>query len=162
MKNWIVRWIANIVALFAVTLFVPGIRFDGQHYLSLVVVVVGLALANAVIRPVIMFFAWPINCLTFGLLGGQEVFTVGTMRAKLEAQVRGIGGGFLPECMASSDIAAGRLVVKNTERGKRVVRVHYAWRGASRARQGRALQWWLKQLESATTRAALLAQYQRG
>lgn len=69
MKNWIVRWIANIVALFAVTLFVPGIRFDGQHYLSLVVVVVGLALANAVIRPVIMFFAWPINCLTFGLLG---------------------------------------------------------------------------------------------
>ncbi|MCW3094415.1 MAG: hypothetical protein JWL77_33, partial [Chthonomonadaceae bacterium] len=25
MKNWIVRWIANIVALFAVTLFVPGI-----------------------------------------------------------------------------------------------------------------------------------------
>ena len=100
--------------------------------------------------------------LTFGLLGGQEVFTVGTMRAKLEAQVRGIGGGFLPECMASSDIAAGRLVVKNTERGKRVVRVHYAWRGASRARQGRALQWWLKQLESPTTRAALLAQYQRG
>ena len=69
MKNWIVRWIANIAALFAVTLFVPGIHFDGHHYLSLVIVVVGLALANAVIRPIIMFFAWPINCLTFGLLG---------------------------------------------------------------------------------------------
>ena len=69
MKNWLVRWIANIVALFAVTFIVPGIHFDGQHYSSLVIVVVGLALANAVIRPLIMFFAWPINCLTFGLLG---------------------------------------------------------------------------------------------
>lgn len=69
MKNWIVRWIANIVALFAVTQFVPGIQFDGKHYLSLVLVVVGLALANAVIRPIIMFFAWPINCLTLGLFG---------------------------------------------------------------------------------------------
>ena len=69
MKNWIVRWIANIAALFAVTMFVPGIHFDGHNYLSLVIVVVGLALANAVLRPIIMFFAWPINCLTFGLLG---------------------------------------------------------------------------------------------
>lgn len=69
MKNWIVRWIANIVALFAVTKFVPGIEFDNQHYLSLVIVVVGLGLANAVIRPIIMFFAWPINCLTLGLFG---------------------------------------------------------------------------------------------
>ena len=69
MKNWIVRWIANIIALFAVTKFVPGIEFDGKHYLSLLIVVVGLALANAVIRPIIMFFAWPINCLTLGLFG---------------------------------------------------------------------------------------------
>ena len=69
MKNWIVRWIANIVALFVVTLVVPGIHFDEKHYLSLVFVVVGLALANAVIRPIIMFFAWPLNCLTFGLFG---------------------------------------------------------------------------------------------
>jgi putative membrane protein len=68
-KNWIVRWLANIAALFAVTMFVPGIHFDGHNYLSLVIVVVGLALANAVLRPIIMFFAWPINCLTFGLLG---------------------------------------------------------------------------------------------
>jgi DNA-binding transcriptional LysR family regulator len=34
-------------------------------------------------------------------------------------------------------------------------RVHYAWRGASPASQGRALQWWLKQLESQATRALL-------
>ncbi len=69
MKNWIVRWIANCIALFAVTKLVKGIDFDGLHYLSLMIVVGGMALANAVIRPIIMFFAWPINCLTFGLFG---------------------------------------------------------------------------------------------
>lgn len=69
MRNWIVRWLANMLALFAVTQFVPGIQFDGKHPLSLVIVVIGLSLANAIIRPIIMFFAWPINCLTLGLFG---------------------------------------------------------------------------------------------
>ena len=96
--------------------------------------------------------------LTIGLLPGQDVFTVATMQAKLDAQLRGLGGGFIPECMARGYIASGRLVVKKTERTQRVTSVHYAWRGASRSRQGRALQWWLKQLESPATRLALLAQ----
>ena len=95
--------------------------------------------------------------LTFGLLGGQDVFTVASMQAKLDAQLRGLGGGFLPECMARSYIETGRLVVKKTERPPRVVRVSYAWRGGTERTQGRALQWWLKQLESPATRAALLA-----
>ncbi len=69
MKNGIVRWIANIVALFAVTQFVPGVSFKMGHPLSILIVVVGLSLANAILRPIIMFFAWPVNCLTFGLLG---------------------------------------------------------------------------------------------
>ena len=97
--------------------------------------------------------------LTIGLFGGQEVFTVATMQAKIDAQLRGMGGGFLPECMASAYIATGRLVVRRTERAERVVRLHYAWRGASRPKQGRALQWWLKQLDSPATRAALLSRH---
>jgi len=98
------------------------------------------------------------NSLTYGLLAGQDVFTVANMPAKLDAQLRGLGGGFLPECMARSYVEAGHLVVKKTERPARVVRVSYAWRGGSARSQGRALQWWLKQLESPTTRAALLDQ----
>jgi len=97
--------------------------------------------------------------LTIGLLGGQDVFTVASMQAKLDAQLRGLGGGFVPECMARSYVEAGRLVVKKTERPLRVTRVSYAWRGATQRGQGRALQWWLKQLESPTTRAALLEQH---
>lgn len=96
---------------------------------------------------------------TFGLLSGQDVFTVGTMHAKLDAQLRGLGGGYLPLCMAGTYIDSGRLVVKKTERPQRQVPVSFAWRGATTSAQGRALQWWLQQLESPLTRAALLEQH---
>ena len=96
--------------------------------------------------------------VTFGLLTGQDVFTVPTMHAKMDAQLRGLGGGNLPHCMARPYIETGRLVVKKTERGQRVADLHYAWRGGKTATQGRALQWWLQQLDSPTTRAALLEQ----
>ena len=97
--------------------------------------------------------------VTFGLLSGQDVFTVATMQAKLDAQLRGLGSGFVPESMARPFIEAGRLVVKKVERPERVIRVSYAWRGAAKANQGRALQWWLQQLESPATRKALLQQH---
>lgn len=97
--------------------------------------------------------------ITLGLLGGQDVFTVGSMQAKLDAQLRGLGGGNLPCSMANPYIESGRLVVKKTERPQRQTTIHYAWRGAKAASQGRALQWWLAQLESPTTRAALLARH---
>ncbi|HSV47722.1 MAG TPA: LysR family transcriptional regulator, partial [Ramlibacter sp.] len=37
---------------------------------------------------------------TVGLLPGQDVLTLPTMRAKLDAQLRGLGAGFVPEPMA--------------------------------------------------------------
>jgi DNA-binding transcriptional LysR family regulator len=97
--------------------------------------------------------------LTYGLLSGQDVFTVGSMQAKLDAQLRGLGGGNVPRCMADPYIDSGRLVVKKTERAQRHVTIHYAWRADKGATQGRALQWWLGQLESATTRNALLERH---
>ena len=96
---------------------------------------------------------------TFGLLSGQDVFTVPTMHAKLDAQLRGLGGGNLPRCMADSYIETGRLVVKKTERAQRQVPLHYAWRLSKTTQQGRALQWWLSQLESPATRNALLEEH---
>ncbi len=98
--------------------------------------------------------------VTLGLLGGQDVFTVPNMQAKLEAQLRGIGCGFLPECLAAPYIKTGRLVEKRVERSDKVTaRVSYAWRkgsGAAGPARGKALKWWLDQLDSAKTRAALL------
>ena len=97
--------------------------------------------------------------MTFGLLGGQDVFTVATMKDKLDAQLRGLGGGFVPEGMARAYIEAGRLVVRAMERPQRTMRVNYAWRSIAKSEQGRALTWWLSQLESPTTRAALLERH---
>ena len=95
--------------------------------------------------------------MTVGLLAGQDVLTVGTMRAKLDAQLRGLGGGFVPEPMARPYIESGRLVAKPVQRQTRPVRLTYAWRTSGAP--GRALQWWLGQLESAATRRALLEQH---
>jgi DNA-binding transcriptional LysR family regulator len=97
--------------------------------------------------------------LSFGLLGGQDVFTVATMQAKLDAQLRGLGGGFVPEGMARAYLQTGRLVAKKVERPQHVAHLRYAWRGATAATQGRALQWWLAQLKNPATRAALLEQH---
>ena len=95
--------------------------------------------------------------LTFHLLHGQDVLTVPTMRTKLDAQLRGMGAGFLPEPMARPYIDTGRLVARQVERPDRLARMSYAWRAD--ADMGRGLQWWLKQLESPTTREALLGRH---
>jgi DNA-binding transcriptional LysR family regulator len=98
--------------------------------------------------------------LTLGLLTGQDVLTVPTMRAKLDAQLRGLGGGFLPEPLARPYIESGRLVVREIQRApRRTIRLSYAWRNPGNLGPGRALQWWLTQLESATTRSALLERH---
>jgi molybdate transport repressor ModE-like protein len=94
------------------------------------------------------------TAMTTGLLAGQDVLTVASMRAKLDAQLRGLGGGWVPEPMARPYVESGRLIVKEVRRPPRVARMSYAWRTGSPP--GRALRWWLEQLESATTRRALL------
>ena len=95
--------------------------------------------------------------ITVGLLAGQDVFTVPTMQAKLEAQLRGLGAGFLPEPLARPHLAAGRLVALQVMRPTRITRASYAWRES--AAGGRALRWWLQQLESPATRTALLERH---
>jgi molybdate transport repressor ModE-like protein len=97
--------------------------------------------------------------LTLGLLAGQDVLTVSTMRAKLDAQLRGLGIGFLPEPMARPFIDSGRLVPKLTLRPNRLGRMSYAWRDGGALGPGKGLQWWLQQLESETTRKALLERH---
>lgn len=97
---------------------------------------------------------------TLGLLAGQDVLTVPTMRAKLDAQLRGLGGGFIPEPLARPYIESGTLVAKQVVRSKqRLERMRYAWRTAGAS--GRALQWWLEQLEHPATRRALLEGHPR-
>lgn len=99
------------------------------------------------------------TALTLGLLSGQDVLTVSSMRAKLDAQLRGLGGGFLPEPLARPYLDSGRLVAREIQRAPRRIRMSYAWRSTGNLGPGRALQWWLAQLESPATRAALLERH---
>jgi len=110
-----------------------------------------------------------ITPITVNLLPGQDVLTVPDMRAKMKAQLRGLGCGFLPQPLARPHLDAGRLVQKQTARPATSARMACAWR-AERGGQSRgpgpglnqglglglAMQWWLAQLESPTTRRALL------
>ena len=101
--------------------------------------------------------------LTVNLLPGQDVLTVSDMRDKIEALARGVGCGFVPEPMARDAIAAGRLVVREVERARRLAPLGYAWRAPAshggKAQLGLALRWWLERLDSATTRRALLERH---
>ena len=98
--------------------------------------------------------------MSVNLLPGQDVLTVATMRNKLEALLRGLGCGFLPEPLARPHIETGRLLVKDTARGSFSAHLFYAWRAERPAvGLGRALQWWLGQLVSPTTRRALLERH---
>ncbi len=102
--------------------------------------------------------------ITVNLLPGQDVLTVSSMQLKIEALLRCMGCGFVPETMVRDHLAAGRLVSKALQRSGRSAPLGYAWRtpsasapGAARKPQlGLSLRWWLAQLESPTTRAALL------
>lgn len=98
----------------------------------------------------------PYEGVSMGLLGGQDTFTVETMQAKIDAQVRGLGCGFLPDSILRPYVQAGLLVVKQVQRPTREIRMRYAWRLSGHTDPGHALQWWLRQLESRTTRRALL------
>jgi DNA-binding transcriptional LysR family regulator len=105
--------------------------------------------------------------LTVNLLPGQDVLTVSSMQLKIEAQLRCMGCGFVPEPLVREHIAAGRLVVKPVQRVAQLPNLGYAWRtpsadapGAARKPQlGLALRWWLKQLESPATRIALIERH---
>jgi DNA-binding transcriptional LysR family regulator len=103
--------------------------------------------------------------LTVNLLPGQDVLTVSTMPAKIEALLRCMGCGWVPEPMVREHIDAGHLVAKTMQRPPLNARMGYAWRGtpattsARKPQEGLALRWWLEQLESPATRKALLQRH---
>jgi DNA-binding transcriptional LysR family regulator len=102
--------------------------------------------------------------VTVNLLPGQDVFTVPTMGAKIEALMRCLGVGFVPEPQVRDALRLGRLVARQVQRERQPAQFGYAWRSAAtpqprKAPQGLALQWWLQQLESPATRHALLERH---
>lgn len=83
---------------------------------------------------------------TSGILSGQDTLTVHDMRAKLQAQVMGLGVGFLPIKMAQRHAELGQLVIKEVVEARAAAPAYIAWRQTRTADMGKAQQWLLKQL----------------
>ncbi len=79
---------------------------------------------------------------TSGILTGQDVLTVPDMQAKMAAQIRGLGVGYLPRKMAEKAVAQGLLVIKQVAETKPETTSFLAWRGKG----GKAQQWLIKEL----------------
>lgn len=75
---------------------------------------------------------------TTGLLSGQDTLTIADASAKLQAQIMGLGVGYLPLCLAAGASERGELVIKETEEPKVSQMLYLAWRTAHR---GKALKW---------------------
>jgi DNA-binding transcriptional LysR family regulator len=98
---------------------------------------------------------------TVNLLPGQDVLTVSDLETKIDAQIRGLGCGFIPEPVARPHVDAGRLVAKAVQRPAIRAALAYAWRTAAgrRVPMGLGLRWWLERLEHPATRSALLERH---
>ena len=90
---------------------------------------------------------------TTGLLTGQDTLTVASVRAKLLAQVAGLGCGHLPRSLAAPYLATGALVEKATTEPKPIGTCQIAWRNAAR---GKSLAWFVERLSDPATQRALL------
>lgn len=80
---------------------------------------------------------------TSGILTGQDVLTVPDMQAKVNAQIAGLGVGYLPRKLAEKHAECGELVVKHVAEPKPVATTFLAWS----SKGGKAQQWLIKELQ---------------
>ena len=92
---------------------------------------------------------------TSGLLDGQDVLTVPTTRAKVAAQIAGLGAGYLPVAWAAPHIAAGRLVKKEIEASKAITNVYLAWHSRQ---AGKAGKWFIDRLRDKSVQQYVLGE----
>jgi putative membrane protein len=71
----LLRWVVGVAALYVTVWLGEKLKIglsleSGQNgIVSAFLVILALTLVNAFIRPVVAFFAAPLNCLTLGLMG---------------------------------------------------------------------------------------------
>jgi DNA-binding transcriptional LysR family regulator len=83
---------------------------------------------------------------TSGLLSGQDSVVVPSMQAKVDAQVAGLGAGYLARWFAAPHLRDKTLIAKRTEERRPTGHLVIAWKSNNR---GRALQWWRERLRDA-------------
>ena len=76
-------------------------------------------------------------------------------RAKVAAQIAGLGAGYLPLLWAAPHIAAGRLVKKEVEGSKAMTNVYLAWHPRQ---AGKAHKWFLERLRDKAVQQYVLGE----
>lgn len=61
------RWVIAGLAVFAAVWLVPGIRIEGNAWMVIAAIAVILGFVNAIVRPILKFFSFPLIILTLGL-----------------------------------------------------------------------------------------------
>ena len=89
----------------------------------------------------------------YGVLGGQTVLAVPSMRAKIQAQRDGLGVGWLPRERIASLLRRGELKELQMADPREPNTLYLAWRGDH---SGRALEWWVGQLQNPRLAARLV------
>ncbi|WP_425219708.1 LysR substrate-binding domain-containing protein [Ralstonia solanacearum] len=92
---------------------------------------------------------------TVGIMAGQDTLVVPAMADKVQAQIRGLGCGWLPVPLAQPYLDSGVLIAKATVEDRRAGNFQVAWRTNMR---GKALLWWVDKLEDPRLAQALLMQ----
>lgn len=64
MQGWVLRWLANIVAIIITAQIIPGFNVT---VLGAIVGSIFLGIINAVIRPIVLLLTLPVNIVTLGL-----------------------------------------------------------------------------------------------
>ena len=92
---------------------------------------------------------------TTGILTGQDVLTVHNMESKLEAQIMGLGVGYVPKHLALRYAKAGKLIIKTVAESRNIAPTYIAWRNNADKTSGKAQQWLLKRLEQISLEALM-------
>lgn len=105
MRNALLRWIINAVAIWAAIVIVPGLRADGGWTVYLWVALI-LGLVNALIAPIVKLLTCPLILLTLGLftlvINGAMLWLAGVIS-------REFGLGFFVDNLGAAIL--GALVV---------------------------------------------------
>jgi DNA-binding transcriptional LysR family regulator len=83
--------------------------------------------------------------LTRRVLDKQPVLRVATMQQKIDAQVRGLGVGFLPMHRIQKQLDDGDLIALTLAKEVEKTSLYMAWKTNNK---GRALQWFIKKLRT--------------
>ena len=84
---------------------------------------------------------------SIGILSGQETLTVSSMQAKIQAQIMGLGVGYLPLNLIHKEIQTKKLIVKTTQKAKPTANLSVAWR---LNKTGKGVKWFLEKLKDPT------------